>query len=115
MGLPEILTGAGVVLALTATILKLFSSTRLIKSLEEKVTEINDRCAAITEKEIVSEKDIVRLNEFQKQVDKDLDQLKADLVREAQIMSNQLNVVHQKIDHIDEKLDKIRDRQLNHK
>lgn len=85
-------------------------SHRAFSAIDEKNKAISESCGELDECVRVIEKDIVRLSEFQKQVEKDIAQVKADLVREAQLMSNHLDVVHKKIDHIDEKLDKLRDR-----
>ena len=111
MGISEIVSGAAVILALTATWLKLFSSSKAAKAFDDSLKELQKICSQAKEKQNDLEKDIVRLIECQKQSEKENLQVKADILREAQVMTNQLEVVHKKIDHIDEKLDKIRDRQ----
>ncbi len=106
MAVGEITAAVIAVLTLMGTWWKMFNSS---KSSTAAIEELKKLYSGETNKQIEAEKDIVRLGEGHKQVKHDIEQLKADLIREAQIMANQLSAVHQKIDHIDEKLDKLRD------
>jgi len=120
MTMQEIVALSAALLTVLATWWKLFSTTKAFQAvkdqLKEKTEELKGTIAACDGCIRASEKEIVRLDEAGKNREKEISQIKADsgksieqvradLVRDAQIMSNQLNVVHQKIDHIDEKVD----------
>lgn len=84
--------------------------SRSFKVLDDKVKELHDSNYALDLAVREAEKGIVRFNEFEKSIEKDIKYVKADLVREAQVMSNHLESVHKKIDHIDSILEKMRDK-----
>jgi len=109
MTVGEIVATLVAVLTILGTWWKMLSSS---KSNTATINELKLLCNSGTTGQVSVEKDIIKLETRQDQVDRDIAQLNADLLREAQIMSNQLDSVHKKIDHIDEKLDKIRDLQF---
>ncbi len=52
-------------------------------------------------------KDHVKLTESERYVNVQIRQVQADLIRETQIITTQLEAIHKKIDHVDDKLDKL--------
>ena len=84
-------------------------SARAFKSIDDKIVDLHSVVTGLDLAVRKIEQDIIRLDEFKKSVDKDIKYVKADFIRETQVMNNQLDVVHGKIDHIDNKLDKLRD------
>lgn len=56
-----------------------------------------------------AEKQLVRFEEFRNQMDEMNKQLRADLTRETQVVSNQLDSIHAKINQLDAKFEKLRD------
>ena len=109
MTISEIIATLVAVLTILGTWWKMLSSSKVTTAAIEELKRLG---GTGTTGQVNVEKDIIRLDTRQDQVDRDIAQLNADLLREAQIMSNQLDSVHRKIDHIDEKLDKIRDLQF---
>jgi predicted nucleic acid-binding Zn-ribbon protein len=109
MTLPNILSGISILLAASLVIWMKVISARAFKSIDDKIKDLHETVAGLDLSVRKVEKDIIRLTEFKKSVDKDIKHVKADLVREAQVMNNQMDTVHNKIDHIDNKLDKLRD------
>jgi predicted nucleic acid-binding Zn-ribbon protein len=109
MTLSNILSGISILLAASLVIWMKVISARAFKSIDDKIKDLHERGVGLDSSVRKVEKDIIRLNESEKSVEKDIKHVKADLVREAQVMNNQLETVHKKIDHIDDKLDKLRD------
>lgn len=83
--------------------------------LEIKIKDLEGRCGSLraTNKELdgklqIAEKEIVRFQEFVKNTNQRLKELHADSIRDTQIMGKQLETIHNKIAHVDEKLDRVR-------
>lgn len=79
------------------------------KAIEDALRENKTSCSDCDETVRGMEKTMVRLEEDAKNKDKEIEQVRADLSRETQVMSNQIEIVHKKIDHIDAKIEKMRD------
>lgn len=105
MTLSNILSAIAVLLAATVVVWMKILFGRAFKTFDETLKEIKDDIADLDTSVRKVEKDIIRLSG----VEKDIKHVKADVVRETQVMNNQLESVHKKIDHLDEKFDKFRD------
>jgi peptidoglycan hydrolase CwlO-like protein len=109
MTLSNILSVIAVLLTALLIVWMKVITARAFKSIDDKLKELHNVVATLDAACRDMDKDIIRLKEFEKSVDKDIKHVKADLLREAQVMSNHLESVHKKIDHIDTILDKLRD------
>jgi len=109
MTIANILSAVAMLLAASLVVWMKVISARAFKSLDDKVQELHASNTGLDLSIREVEKVIVQFREFEKGVDKDIRYVKADLVREAQVMNNHLESVHKKIDHIDSILDKLRD------
>jgi len=110
MTLANILSGISLLLAVSFGIWMKIISARAFKANDDKLVDLQKAVDAAVKSVHSIEKDIVRFTAFEIGVDKDIRQVKADVVREAQVMTNHLDGVHKKIDHIDNILEKLRDR-----
>ena len=106
----NILSVIAVVLAASLVIWMKVISARAFKSIDDKLKDLHGIVAGLDSCVRDMEKEIVRLHAFEKGVDKDIKQVRADVVREAQVMNNHLETVHKKIDHVDNILEKLRDK-----
>jgi len=91
-------------------------SKRAFKSFDDKVAMLADgegklegTLADLDKALREAEKKLVRFEEFRNQVESMNKQLRADLTRETQVVSNQLDSIHAKIDQLDAKFEKFRD------
>jgi len=110
MDISTILSGISILLAASLVIWMKVISARAFKSLDDKIKDLHDTVAGLDSSVRDMEKEIVRFQAFEKGVDKDIKQVKADVIREAQVMNNHLETVHKKIDHVDTILEKLRDK-----
>jgi len=108
MTLSNILSGISVLLAASLVIWMKVISARAFKSLDDAIANVKNDVAGLDSSVRKVEKDIIWLSGFEKGIEKDIKHVKADLARETQVMNNLLESVHKKIDHIDDKLDKLR-------
>ena len=109
MTLSNILSGISILLAASLVIWMKVISARAFKSIDDKIKDLHDTVAKLDLSVRDMEKEMVRYHAFELGVDKDIKQVKADVVREAQVMNNHLESVHKKIDHVDGILEKLRD------
>jgi predicted nucleic acid-binding Zn-ribbon protein len=107
--LSDILSVIAVLFAISVIVWMKVLSSRAFKSIDDKTGGLEHKCSELDASVRNIEKDIVRFEGFQKGIEKDIKQVKAEVVRETQVMNNQLESVHTKIDHLDEKFDKFRD------
>ena len=114
MTVQEIIGLFSAVVLLAATWWKLFSANKSFRDLKQELelarSELKASIAACVDCERKAEVDIVRLEGVAAKMSTEIDQAKADLVRESQIMTNQMSAMHQMIEHLDEKYEKLRDR-----
>jgi Mg2+ and Co2+ transporter CorA len=71
-----------------------------IKKLSEEVKDHESRIRSL-------ENCNSSLEEYKKRVDGNVAVVKADIAREVEIVTGHLNSIHQKINHLDEKLDRV--------
>jgi len=82
----------------------------LKESTENECTKLNAHYVDLDNRLREVEKEQVRFKEVEKHVDAEIKQVRADIMREVQIISEQLSAIHKKIETIDTKLDKVKDR-----
>jgi hypothetical protein len=114
MTMQEIIGLISGVLLLAATWWKIFSTNKSFKDVKLELdlarAELKTSIASCVECQRKAEVDIVRLEGVANNMDNEIAQAKADLVRETQIMTNQMSAMHQMIERVDEKYEKLRDR-----
>jgi hypothetical protein len=79
-----------------------------IKAMSTRAEKLEITCSELDGVQRNVEIELVRLDEFKKAVDVQMNQLRADFVRENQIVVSQLKSIHSKIEYIDQKFDKLR-------
>jgi predicted nucleic acid-binding Zn-ribbon protein len=83
--------------------------SRTFKDMDTRIKDLDKAQVETTNLVHIIDKEVARLQEFKTATDKECRTIRADLLREAQVMANQLEAIHKKIEHLDEKLDRIRD------
>lgn len=94
--------------ALVGAWLKVLTS-RAFKSIDESVAALTKEVGKIRGSLTTVEKDVIRIDGEIKLIKENVGQIRAASIREAQIMANQLDSIHNKIQHVDDKLDRLRD------
>jgi hypothetical protein len=113
--LADIVSIIAVLLAVGLTAWMKVLSNRAFKSTDVRVGAMERTCASLDTTQRAIEKELVRFEEMQKSyaeykqsIDAQIKQLRQDFLRENQMVLNQLETIHGKIDHVDNKLDKMR-------
>lgn len=114
---PQILSILALITALGAIPIIKIVSSRAFKSNDDSVNlikeEIKELKTILTNHENELRRcsdNIIRAQEHEKVVDQASDQIRNELNREVQLITQHIETMHNKITHIDEKLEKIRDR-----
>jgi len=109
MTISNMLSVVSILLAVSLVTWMKVISARAFKSIDDKLQDLQGTVTTLDTFMRDMEKEVVRFHAYEKSFDKDVKQVKADVVREAQVMTNHLETVHKKIDHVDSILEKLRD------
>ena len=88
--------------------LKLLSG-RSFKSIDDAVANLTSQVNKLKASLVDVEKDVIRLTGEKNRLTDQVEQIRSASIREAQIMVNQLESIHNKIQHIDDKFDRVRE------
>lgn len=83
-----------------------------IKLLDRRVEQISLQCADRGGVLHKMDNEIIRTQEFKKNIENQLKMIRAENSREIQLITSHLETVHNKISNLDDKLEKLRDRKI---
>lgn len=116
---PQILSILALITALGAIPIVKIIASRAFKStddavnlLKSEIKDVKDQQTIISQELRRCSDDLIRAKEREKIVDQASDQIRNELNREVQLITQHIETMHNKITHIDEKLEKIRDRSV---
>ena len=115
--MPQILSILALISALGSVAWIKILSARSFKGIDDKVksfdttfSDLNSKIDKISQEQRECSDDIIRMDGHGKTVDQAHTQLRNELAREIQLITQHIDTIHDKITHIDDKLEKIRDR-----
>lgn len=116
---PQILSIVALISALGSVAWIKILSARSFKGIDDKIkfiegmfAGINSKLAKLADENRVCSENVIRVQEHEKTTDQSQAQLRNELTREVQLITQHIDAIHSKITYIDDKLEKIRDRGL---